>query len=369
MHSVRAKNAGAVGAFPEIGSGIGEHRAAPNKAFSSYTAQWDQEAISFAMTTDARPPETVALLALGRWLRARAYRFTTVTPATHARINDRAGSAQAADLRDVFGWSRPFARDLLDPQALHWLHHADLLGETRHGLLRSKVRFSSLGDCLFAHSAYPTADADAVFFGPDTVRFVALIAAELARLPLPHAARILDMGCGGGPGGIVTAQLTSASEPRLVLADINARALHFARANAALAGVAPTGFEQGDLFAAVSGSFDLIVANPPYLNDSAKRIYRHGGGEWGGGLSERIVHEGLPCLSPGGRLVLYTGTAIVRGEDPLLRALAPHLTGRGWPWRYREIDPDVFGEELDEPAYAGAERIAAVSLVVQRPAP
>jgi len=28
----------------------------------------------------------------------------------------------------------------------------------------------------------------------------------------------------------------------------------------------------------------------------------------------------------------------------------------------------VFGEELDQPAYAGAERIAALALVVQRPA-
>lgn len=321
------------------------------------------------MSKETRAAETVALVALGRWLRERGYRFTTVTPATHARVNARAGTAQAGDLRDVFGWSRPFAPNLLDPQAQHWLRNANLLEETNEGLLRSKVRFSSLGDCLFAHSAHPTAGTDAVFFGPDTVRFAALIAAQLERLPLPHSARILDMGCGAGPGGIVAAQLASASEPTLVLADINTRALHYASANAALAGVACTGFEQGDLFAAVSGAFDLIVSNPPYLNDSAKRTYRHGGGKWGGGLSERIVHEGLPYLSPGGRLVLYSGTAIVRGDDPLLRALTPHLKGRGWPWRYRELDPDVFGEELEEPAYAGAERIAAVALVVQRPVP
>jgi hypothetical protein len=29
---------------------------------------------------------------------------------------------------------------------------------------------------------------------------------------------------------------------------------------------------------------------------------------------------------------------------------------------YEEIDPDVFGEELDRPAYATADRIAAVGL-------
>ena len=331
--------------------------------------QAQRAAVSCVMTSDVHPPETMALLALGRWLHALGYRFTTVTPATQARINARTGSARAGDLRDIFGWSRPFAPDLLDPQALQWLREAHQLGEAPDGLLRSKLRFSSLGAYLFAHSAYPTSDADAVFFGPDTVRFAALIEAELLRLPLPPGARILDMGCGAGPGGIVAARLAQASKPELLLADINPRALHFARANALLAGVARSAFAQGDLFAAVSGAFDLIVANPPYLNDSAKRTYRHGGGDWGGGLSERIVREGLAGLTPGGRLVLYTGTAIVRGDDPLLRALLPQLEMLGWPWRYRELDPDVFGEELDQPAYAGAERIAVVALLVQRPAP
>jgi len=127
-------------------------------------------------------------------------------------------------------------------------------------------------------------------------------------------------------------------------------------------------FAQGDLFAAIEGEFALIVANPPYLNDAAQRTYRHGGGRWGEGLSARIVREGLGRLAPGGRLVLYTGVAIVDGQDPLLQQLDSLLQARGWPWRYRELDPDVFGEELDEPPYAEAERIAAVALVVERPA-
>lgn len=319
------------------------------------------------MTTALYSKEIAALLALGRWLRAQDYCFTTVTPATQARVNARAGAAQAGDLRDIFGWSRPFASDGLQPQALDWLSTANLLSMEPDGMLRSQVRFSSLADLLFAHSAYPTSDADAVFFGPDTVRFVALIEAELLRMRLPSGARIVDIGCGAGPGGIVAAQLARAALPELLLTDINFRALQYAMANAELAGVARTEFAQGDLFASVTGKFDLIVANPPYLNDSAKRTYRHGGGDWGGGLSERIVREGFACLAPGGRLVLYTGTAIVRGKDPLLRALRPDLEGTGWRWRYWELDPDVFGEELNEPAYAGAERIAAVALVVQRP--
>jgi len=307
------------------------------------------------------------LVFLGRWLHGQGYRFTTVTPATHARVNARASSARARDLRGVFGWSRPFAPALLPPGIMAALQQGGLLAAAPDGCFTSTVRFSSIGELLFAHSAYPTTQADAVFFGPDTVRFAALIEAQLQEAALPGGARILDMGCGGGPGGIVAAR--AAGPVQLVLADINAAALDHARANAALAGLSQVVFAQGDLFGAVQGMFDLIVANPPYLNDAAQRTYRHGGGAWGEGLSERIVREGLPRLTPGGRLVLYTGAAMIDGTDPLLQALRPGLEACGWLWGYRELDPDVFGEELQEPAYAAAERIAAVALVVRRPGP
>lgn len=309
-----------------------------------------------------------ALVSLGRWLQSTGYAFTTVTPATHGRVNARPGAAQARTLRDVFGWSRPFAPALLPSPVLDLLDAAGLAEHRPDGLLRSRVRFSSLHGHLHAHSAYPTTDEDAVFFGPDTVRFVDLLRAELERAPLAPGGRIVDMGCGAGPGGLAAARCAQAASPHLVLADINPRALRFAAANAALADLDRVTYAQGDLFGAVDGEFALIAANPPYLNDAAQRTYRHGGGRWGEALSVRIVREGVERLAPGGRLVLYTGVAIADGEDPLLRVLQPMLAQRGWPWRYRELDPDVFGEELDEPAYAEAERIAAVALVVERPA-
>ena len=54
--------------------------------------------------------------------------------------------------------------------------------------------------------------------------------------------------------------------------------------------------------------------------------------------------------------------------DPLFEALQATLQQRGWPFSYRELDPDVFGEELEQPAYGQTDRIAAVGMVVQRPA-
>jgi hypothetical protein len=34
--------------------------------------------------------------------------------------------------------------------------------------------------------------------------------------------------------------------------------------------------------------------------------------------------------------------------------------------RWRELDPDIFGEELGKPAYDDVERIAAIGAVVEK---
>ncbi|MES2280172.1 MAG: class I SAM-dependent methyltransferase [Pseudomonadota bacterium] len=306
-----------------------------------------------------------SLDSLGQWLASRDYSFTTPTPATHARINGRRGMEIASSLRDIFGWSRPFSPELLSGEVLGWLRDGDLL-EIAEDRFRSRARYSSVGGRLYAHSAFPTIDPDSIFFGPDTYRFIDLIRSELGLLPVGTNAKILDICCGAGPGGIEAALVSPAAAPSVTFADINPAALDFARANARLSGVSKTYFAEGDLFGAVSGEFDLIIANPPYLVDAANRIYRNGGGLLGTALSERIVGEGISSLAPGGRLILYTGVAIVDGVDLFLRNIKNPLDAEGVSFRYRELDPDVFGEELDTPAYEHAERIAAVALVAQR---
>lgn len=314
-----------------------------------------------------------ALTALGQWLEARGYRFITPTPATHERVLRRP-APDAATLRDAFGWSLPFAADLL-PRGLHDELRGVGLLVSEGTAWRSQVRFSCLEGLLMAHSAYPTLADDAVFFGPDTYRFARWISQVLADRPLEPGARILDIGCGSGAGGLHAARCASradAGASELVLADINPSALAHARANAALAR-RPATFCQSDLYARVDGEFDLIVANPPYLVDDRQRIYRNGGGPLGGELSQRMLAEGLARLAPGGRFVLYTGAAIADGHDAMRDAVARIARAAGtepeWTWRYEELDPDVFGEELQTPAYARCDRIAAVGAVVQRPRP
>ncbi len=298
-------------------------------------------------------------------LRDRDYRFVAVTPATHRLVNARIENTWAACTEDVFGWSRKFTGSALDPELFAIAAQAGILEPVAGSAIpawRSRLRAASLDGLILLHSAFPTDTADAVFFGPDTYRFAAAVTAHVQGCRTIR--RAIDIGCGSGAAGILIARACPQAE--VVLSDISAAALALAACNAQAAGAARTLCVRSDLFRHVTGNFDLIVANPPYLNDPAGRLYRHGGGALGAALSLRILRESLRRLAPGGTLLLYTGSAIVAGRDAVFEAVSAMLAGAGLTWHYREIDPDVFGEELESPAYARVDRIATVLLTVER---
>lgn len=325
--------------------------------------------------------DQAALIQLGYCLRAAGYQFTTVTPATHARVLARDPDASAASLRGVFGWSLPYASaapqagGALTPAMADLMARAGIV-ECASGAggaapaaarLRSTLRCSTLHGQLYFHSAYPTSAASSVFFGPDTYRFIRALRAETAARDCAGAAppaRIADLCCGAGPAAIVLAERYPDAE--VLAIDINRSALELTQVNAALARLPNVHAVASDLLGAVEGGFDLITANPPYLLDATQRSYRHGGGELGEGLAVRIVEAALERLNPGGVLMLYTGVAMVDGQDVLRRRTEPLLDRADCTWRYQEIDPDVFGEELATPAYAETERIAAVWLTATK---
>jgi methylase of polypeptide subunit release factors len=308
-----------------------------------------------------RTAEEAALLALLGGLEARGYAFVTPTPATHARVIARPDRRTAKNVADVFGWSLPFRDGALDDDLLGLAEAAEILEAADGGMRRSRLRVSSLQGKLFLHSAFPTDDRDAVFFGPDSYRFADLIAAELA--DCPTATRIVDIGTGSGVGGIVAAGSCPAA--RVTMTDINASALRLAGINAAHNRVKAE-FNLSDKLDAVSGEIDVALANPPYIIDAEERDYRNGGGLHGGQASLDMAVASAERLAPGGRLILYTGSAIVRGEDGLRTALAAAMTARNCTLRYREIDPDVFGEELEGPLYADVDRLAVVAAVATK---
>jgi methylase of polypeptide subunit release factors len=300
------------------------------------------------------PESSRALVELGRELEALRYDFVTVTPATHRRVvrrRQQLGGAVAVNLRDVFGWNLVFDPSLLDARLRRLMERAQAI-EPRAELACSRVRFSTLRGKLFAHSAFPTDAADAVFFGPDTYRFCAWVERWA-----PPARRLVDVGCGSGAGGICAA----ARAEGVVLADIAPRALDFARVNLELNGVRAE-VVRSDVLTNVAGDVDLVIANPPYIRDPTGRLYRDGGGAYGEVLSVRIVEAALNRLGPGGSLLLYTGAAIADGVDRFLEAVRPALMQAGVEFAYDELDPDVFGEELEQEEYRHVERIAVVGL-------
>jgi len=315
------------------------------------------------MTGTMKPPRLgqtdEALLLLLQALAARGYRFVTPTDATHRTVLRRPRAAPR-DLPDIFGWNLAFAQDDIDPAILDLMHRARILRRTPAGL-RSKVRVSSLDGGLFLHSGFPTAAADAVFFGPDTYRFARFLRARLS----DDAAEglLVDIGAGCGAGGLVAAGL--APRASLVLADINPNALRLARINALHARV-DAGLVRTSGLDAIEGPIALAIANPPFVAGRGGQTYQDGGDLHGGAISADWAAQAMGRLARGGRLLLYTGSAIIRGEDPLKVRLERAAQAAGCDLDYEEIDPDVFGEELRRPAYADVDRIAAVGAVARR---
>lgn len=296
-------------------------------------------------------------------LQARNYRFVTVTPVTHHLVNQRPENAWSHSLQDIFGWNRPFMPSTLDAELFELMQAANIARPLAQGW-QSLLRVSSVNNTLFAHSAFPTDAEDAVFFGPDTYRFMRAMDHALPGLQHPIQ-RCVDIGTGPGTAAILLADRFPEAEVWGV--DINPKALNLAASNAKAKGISNAHFEYSNLLNDIAGNFDLIVANPPYLVDPFERTYRHGNGPLGAQLALDIVDTALARLTPGGTLMLYTGVAMLDGQDPFLDAVEEKINEAGASYQYSEIDPDIFSEELLNTAYIEADRIAAVWLQVTRP--
>jgi SAM-dependent methyltransferase len=289
-----------------------------------------------------------AVLGLLGHLSAHAYHFITPHRSTHALIRGRRAAEPTTLLRDVFGWARPFERDDL-PSPLHDLLEAAGLVEPCAEGFRSRVRVSSVGDLLFAHSA-PSAGKSARFL-------------RHALGNAPPARRALDIGAGAGVGALTL--LNCGLTERAVAVDVNPEALAFAALNARHARL-PLGTVLGAGVPSTGEAFDLIVANPPFIAGKNAPTYSDGGGLYGAALSLEWACQSLAALTEGGRMVLYTGAPILEGVDLVREALTDMAGRSGFRLSYDEIDPDIFGASLKRSEYEDVERIAAVGAILYR---
>ena len=315
---------------------------------------------------DIKTSQQQALLYLLNFLKQQDYQFTAITPLSHQRILDRKQNDlnKEITLKDIFGWNLGFKKTDLDPALFSILEEHQLL-KFQENLYLSQVRVASLNNALFIHSAFPTIEQDAVFFGPDTYRFAYHLKQYLASRSDPLK-RAVELCCGTSAAAVSIAKYFPDYD-ELIVADLNPKALLYSQMNIDFAGLKKIHPVQSDLFANLQGQFDLIFANPPYLIDPHQRQYRHGGDELdGNALSFRIIKEGIQHLNPQGCIFLYTGVTVTQDGNRFVEHLENLMRQyKNISWSYEEIDPDIFGEELEQPAYQHVDRIALALVKIE----
>ena len=146
------------------------------------------------------------------------------------------------------------------------------LGEPQLATLREKLKKRSqhiplqhlTGISHFGNYQFKT-DARALIPRPETEELVSLIEAQSFTKP----ARILDIGCGSGVLGLTLAKNLGPDCQHLTLSDLSSDALALSDENATALEV-PATLLNSDLFSAVEGTFDLIVANLPYIAETER---------------------------------------------------------------------------------------------------
>ena len=181
----------------------------------------------------------------------------------------------------------------------------------------------------------------------------------MIRRPVESA---LDLGTGCGVQALIAAGFSG----RVIATDVNERALAMARLNALMNGIANVEFRRGDLFEPVADeTFDLVVANPPFvISPETTHVYRDsrlGGDE----LSERVVIESARRLAVGGHATILCEWLMREGEawtetpqrwaaecsaDVLAlhyRSAEPEAYAAGWNAPLRTLDPDAYADAVD----------------------
>jgi release factor glutamine methyltransferase len=149
---------------------------------------------------------------------------------------------------------------------------------------------------------------------PDTETLVEYAADFLKERPTDKPIRVADIGTGSG--AIALALKKEQPRAEVWAVDLSEDALAIARENAARLGL-ELHFVLGNLLAPLTGTFDLIVSNPPYiptreidgLSPEVRREPRMAldGGRDGLDLVRTLVGQAGKALWPGGALAVEIG--------------------------------------------------------------
>mgnify|MGYP000897431914 CR=1 FL=1 len=153
------------------------------------------------------------------------------------------------------------------------------------------------------------------------------ILAEEAMRYLHDGMRILDLCTGSGC--ILLSLLHYSNDCEGVGVDISKEALLVAKENAASLGI-ETDFVESDLYERVTGKFDLLVSNPPYIESAVIPTLMEevrgydpyialDGGEDGLDFYRRIIGGAQDYLKRGGQILMEIGSGQAQAVSELLR--------------------------------------------------
>lgn len=176
---------------------------------------------------------------------------------------------------------------------------------------------------------------------PETEELVDLILEENPSKEL----KVLDIGTGSG--AIAVSLKESRPKWHVTASDLSADALELAKENAKL-NQADISFVQSDVFEDISGNFDIIVSNPPYISENDKdevgvnvltsepnmALFAD---EDGLAIYRQIIEEADKYLTPSGKLYFEIGYK--QGQD-LKQLLYLHF-----PDKRVRILKDQFGQD------------------------
>lgn len=200
---------------------------------------------------------------------------------------------------DDRAWLLAHDTDALSPSAAQ--HYLSLCQQRANG-----VPVAYLTGCKEFYGLTLHIDARVLDPRPDTETLVDWALETIATLPPGHIPRIIDLGTGSG--AIALALQHQCPAAQVLAVDASDDALAVAQANALRLNL-PVQWLRSNWLAQVSGEFDVIVSNPPYIAEQDPHL-------------AALIHEPLQALASG-----------TDGLDDIrtIIAQAPgHLRSGGW---------------------------------------
>jgi carbamoyltransferase len=189
---------------------------------------------------------------------------------------------------------------LFDEEDLESLKRMSILSEA-DGMIRASIDIFPCMGIFIATDHHFTEDKSpraVMFLGKDSYT----LARGTIRKPVSNT---LDLCTGSG----VQALLAASHSGHVIGVDINPRAVNFANFNRIFNEICNVTFLEGDLFEPVKGeTFDLVIANPPFVPSSERRakVFFRDGGFTGETILEKILGALDHALSEHGTCQIIT---------------------------------------------------------------